>query len=253
MLMSKPIALQLYSVRDALSADFEGTLRRVAEIGFAGVEFAGIYGDSAAQARSLCDALGLQISSAHMGMPTADNRAETVDVAATLGIGTIVCPWLQPDRFTTLGGVETVCAELNAAAALARESGLRFGYHNHDAEFTPLSDGTLPYAHMQRLLSPDVVFEIDIYWVKFAQGDPAAVLREAGARAPLVHVKDGTGRPGEAMVAVGDGVVDIPAVVGAATGAEWLIVELDNCATDMFEAVEKSFRYLVLKDLGHGR
>lgn len=251
--MSKPAALQLYSIRDALSADFEGSMRRVAALGFAGVEFAGNYGGSPQTARALCDELGLQICSAHMGMPTADNRADTIDVAHALGIDTILCPWMPPGRFTSADDIAQVCDELNAAADIARASGLRFGYHNHDAEFTPLADGSLPYDHMRRLLAPDIVFEIDIYWVRFAQGDPAAVLAEAGARAPLVHVKDGSGTPGAPMLAAGEGIVDIPAAVKAASSAEWLIVELDNCATDMFEAVEKSLKYLTTKGLAHGR
>jgi sugar phosphate isomerase/epimerase len=251
--MPKPVALQLYSVRDALSENFAGTLQQVAAMGFVGVEFAGQYGDSPQAARALCDDLGLQICAAHMAMPTASNQAETIEVAHRLNTNTLVCPWLPPHRFASIDAVASVCDELNRAAAIAHAHGLRFGYHNHDAEFTPLSDGTLPYDHMRRLLAPDIAFEIDIYWVRFAGADPADILREAGGRVPLVHVKDGSGTPGAPMLALGEGVVDVPAAVTAASSAEWLIVELDNCATDMLEAVEKSLRYLITKGLGHGR
>ena len=249
--MTKPIALQLYSVRDALSADFEGTLRRVADIGFVGVEFAGNYGGTAEHAASVCRDLGLQISSAHFGLPSASNS--TLADAAALGLQRIVCPWMPPDRFKTLESVRAVCDEINAGVDPAVQAGLQLGYHNHDAEFGRLEDGSLVFDHMLQFLRPEVFFEIDIYWVKYAGEDPASVLASLGSRAPLVHVKDGSGEAGSMMLAAGEGIVDIPAAVNAASGADWLIVELDNCATDMFEAIEKSAHYLIDKGLGHGR
>lgn len=251
--MTLPIALQLYSVRDALTADFAATLQRVADLGFAGVEFAGGYGSSPSSAAALSAQLGLAIPSAHLPMPIGENRQQSIDIANTLGAKTIVCAWLPPERFATSEAIAKVCDELNAADEAARAAGLKFAYHNHDFEFKRLSDGSLPYDHMRRLLNPSVGFEIDIYWVKFAGEDPALVLGGVADRVQIVHVKDGSGVRDDGFLAAGEGIVDIPATVKAAVKAEWLVVELDWCKTDVFEAVAKSQRYLVAQGLGHGR
>jgi sugar phosphate isomerase/epimerase len=252
--MTKPIAVQLYSLRDALSADFAGTLRRVADMGAAGVEFAGIYGSSPADAAALCRELGLKICSAHLPLPVGADRNSVLTTATALGIEFMVCPWMPPERFATLEGIEAVCADINLAVDTAEAQGLHVGYHNHDAEFRSLPDDSLVFDHMRRLLRPEVFFEVDIYWVTAAGVDPVAVVTSIKNRLPLLHVKDGSGAPGSAMLAAGEGIVPIPAVVNALGDAgEWLIVELDSCATDMFEAVEKSIGYLVDQGLGHRR
>jgi sugar phosphate isomerase/epimerase len=94
-------------------------------------------------------------------------------------------------------------------------------------------------------IDPTIFFEVDAYWVKTAGCDPAQVVAELGARAPLIHAKDGPAVKGEPMVAVGDGSQDFSKILQAANGhAEWLIVELDQCTTDMLAAVERSHRYL---------
>lgn len=103
-------------------------------------------------------------------------------------------------------------------------------------------------------LDPGIFFEVDTYWVKVAGHDPAAVLRQLGSRAPLLHIKDGPADSTQApMVAVGAGVMDWQAIIPAGSAAEWLIVELDRCATDMLRAVTDSFTFLTQKGYGHGR
>lgn len=252
--MTKPIGVQLYSVRQALADQFEPTLRRVAAMGYAGVEFAGVYGQSPASAAALCRELDLQITSAHLPLPLGDARAQTLETAEALGIQTIVCGWLPSERFTALDSIKAVCDELNEADEIARANGLKLAYHNHEFEFQSLPDSTTPHAHMQSLCAPTLLFELDIYWARFAKVDPAAVIRELGARAPLIHVKDGDGiQRSDSMRPLGEGIVDIPTALNAADAAEWLIVELDSCAIDMFEALEKSIAYLQQKGLGHGR
>jgi sugar phosphate isomerase/epimerase len=115
-------------------------------------------------------------------------------------------------------------------------------------------DGRRAYEIMLDYLSPEVFFEVDTYWAKTAGVDPAAMVRRLGGRAPLLHIKDGPCVMDAPMTAVGDGVVDVPGIVAAGAGAtEWLIVELDRCATDKLEAVAKSYRYMVGKGLAYGK
>ncbi len=249
--MTLPIAAQLYSVRDALAADFEGTLRRIAAMGFVGVEFAGVYGESPAHAAALVRELGMQISSAHMMPPYGE---ETFATLAPFAIDTVVLPWLPPERFASADSIRQVADEINAAEAQASAHGLRLAYHNHDFEYRALADGSSPLLdHLLPNLAPGVQFELDIYWVRHAGGDPAAALKTLGARVSLVHAKDGTGQPGAPFLALGEGIVDVPAALAEAKAAKWLICELDSCATDMFEALEKSARYLVASGYGHLR
>lgn len=106
---------------------------------------------------------------------------------------------------------------------------------------------------MLELLDPAIFFEVDVYWVKTAGLDPAKVLTEIGERSPLLHIKDGPARQGLPMVAVGEGSLEIPKIIAAKeTETEWLIVELDECATDMLDAVRASYLYLTENGLGYG-
>jgi sugar phosphate isomerase/epimerase len=102
-------------------------------------------------------------------------------------------------------------------------------------------------------LDKSVLFELDVYWVTTAGANPAAIVKELGQRAPLLHIKDGPCVKGQPMTAVGDGKVDVAAVAQAsAATAKWMIVELDSCATDMLAAVKKSYGYLVGKGFARG-
>lgn len=248
----QPIALQLYTLREALHADFEGTVRRVAEIGYAGVEPFGNPGNLLAAAALYKD-LGLAVPSAHVALPLDENQAITLNVAAAYDLARIILP--ATDRWTTADEAQRSCARYNAASRIAAENGLALGIHNHWWEFARLDDGRTGYEIMHAELDPDIFFEVDIYWVQTGGLDPADFVRDLGARAPLLHVKDGPAdTPEHAMVAVGDGAVDIPGVIQAGAGStEWLVVELDRCDSDMLAAVERSFNYLVSEGLGHGR
>lgn len=251
--MTRPIGVQLYSVRDALQADFEGSLRRLADMGYAAVEFAGVYGGSPQSAAALCADLGLQITSAHLPLPLDGNEQQVYDTAAALGVQDIVLGSLPANLFTTEAGLRSGCERLNAASENARAHGLRLSYHNHEFEFVSQPDVGVPHEAMRAFLSPDVLFELDVYWALVGGADPAAVLYELGERAALVHLKDGPGVRGRPMQALGSGVMDIPASVAAAANADWLIVELDETEGDMFEALATSLNYLVEQGLANGR
>lgn len=251
--MSKPIALQLYTVREHLARDFAGTLRRVAALGYAGVETAGQYGESPAYARRLFDDLGLQVAAAHLPLPLGPDQNQVIETAQALGCARLVCAWQPPERFRSAADLRAVCAELNAASEVAQTHGLKLGYHNHWFEHDHLIDGRPAHDWMSEWLAPEIFFEVDVYWVKTAGGDPAEVVRRLGARAPLLHIKDGPAVHDAPMTAVGAGTLDFGPILAAAGQAEWLIVELDRCATDMLTAVEASRRFLTAQGWGHGK
>ena len=254
-----PIGLQLYTLREALAQDFAGTLRRVAEIGYTGVETA-FFDESIAtdaanvklgrmsliEVRQQLCGLGLTVFCAHTSLPLGENRDAVLRHADALGCQRIVWHgWSQDARYSTLDGVRQLADEYNAANEIARAHGLHLGLHNHWWEMTPLASGQLPYRLLLQQLDSRIFFELDTYWATVAGQDAIAVIHELGPRAPLLHIKDGPAVHGQPMTAVGSGTLDISAIVTASHGtADWLIVELDDCATDMTEAVAQSFTYL---------
>ncbi|MCG3149637.1 MAG: hypothetical protein PCFJNLEI_03102 [Verrucomicrobiae bacterium] len=249
--MPAPIGIQLYTVRDQLAKGFEPTIRQIAAMGYVGVETAGFPGTTAEAAAKLFKSLGLQVSSAHTGLPLGDDKNKVLDLAKTLGITRIVSG-KGPDDFKTPELIKKTCALFNQAAQAAKENGLTFSIHNHWWEFQSLN-GKPVYQYMLEQLDPGVLFELDVYWIQTGGCNPASVIKEIGKRAPLLHIKDGPCVQGQPMTAVGDGKVDLPAVAKAGAGtAEWMIVELDACATDMLAAVKRSYDYLVGKGLARG-
>jgi sugar phosphate isomerase/epimerase len=250
--MTTPIALQLYTVRDLLAQDFEGTIRKVAEMGYLGVETANVFGASPGSAAKLFDELGLTVVGAHSPLPLGDQKQEVIDTLIALHCKRLVVAWQPPEKYKSLDGIKSICDTLNEGAAVARAHGIQVGYHNHWFEYQPV-ENRIPVDVMLEHLDPDVFFEVDVYWVQTAGQNPVAVVGRLDARAPLLHIKDGPCEMDAPMTALGEGVVDIPGVVAAGAGStEWLVVELDRCATDMMEAVRKSYQYLIENGLGRG-
>lgn len=253
--MSVPAAVQLYSLREELSRDYRPVLEQVAGIGLAGVELAGVYlNGSPRETGALVRDLGMTVCSAHMPPPVGENRNQVFDTLGELETTHLVVPFFPPEQFTTRAAVLHICDILNQSAAAAREHGVTLYYHNHWWEYERLGGTGEPvYQLMLRHLDPDVLFELDAYWVKAGGADPVAVLNQLGDRVGLLHVKDGSANPSDDMVAVGQGSLDYSAILKAAPQIDWAIVELDRCGTDMMEAVAASYRYLTERGLAHGR
>lgn len=250
--MPRPIAIQLYSLRAEADADLDATLSRLGRIGFRGLECADLHGRSPAEFRRRVSDAGMVLCSAH-AMATGDDGARALDTVAALESPIAVVPVAAPDRFRDDEGVGLVANELNRALALARERGLALAYHNHFWEWTPLADGTPAFDRLLERLDPGVQIELDVYWAKTAGQDPVALVERLGPRASRLHMKDGPADgPASAMTAAGGGTIDL-AAIAAADASEWHIVELDRCDTDMFDAVEASYAYLVGQGISLGR
>jgi len=250
----KPIALQLYSLRERAKEDLAGVLKEVAAMSYLGVEPAGMYGNDPKDVRKMLDDLELTCCSMHGAFPTKDTIQQRVDEAGALGTDMIISGGIGAKDLVSLDALKAGCDRLNAAAAVVADAGLRYGYHNHDQEFAIVGD-ELAYDVMMREV-PGMFSQLDVYWAaNFGAVDVPAVLARYAARIPLLHIKDGPLVKGEPHTAVGKGKMDIPAVIRAADPdvVQWLIVELDHCATDMTEAVADSARYLIGEGLGKGR
>lgn len=249
----KPIALQLYSVREQAKEDFEGTLAKVAEFGYAGVE-GGFQGRTPEQVRNLLDPLGLRVAGTHWAPAGEENVEEIVQLCRLLDVDCIVGGWRPREDWDSIDGVKKIAAAYQRSAELLKPHGIKQAYHNHWWELQDL--GGTPALAIYFQEAPDACAELDVYWAcRFGEVDVPAFLGTWASRCPLLHIKDGPLVQGEPHTAVGEGKMDIPAIIDAADPAvlEWLIVELDTCATDMLEAVRKSLEYLVRTGLGKGR
>ena len=239
----KNISVQLYSVRELLASDFEGVIRKIAGMGYAGVETAGFPGTTPTAAARLFKEAGLKVVSAHAGLPLGEKQNELLDKVLGVGSPIYVVPSVKPDDVASVAATQRFCDRLNEAAGVCRAHGLKFGYHNHGLEMADLG-GTRVYQVMNAALDPDIVFEVDTYWVKVAGLDPAGVISELGPRASLLHLKDGPLTREAPMVALGAGLMDIPALLKAARYLETPIVEFDRYAGDILADLKQSLDYL---------
>lgn len=240
--MAPPLSVQLYSVRnDADSRD--DALRRLADIGFTAVE---PYDptNKPEELRKTADELGLRISATHAFALLEDEPARVFEAIATLGTDLAVVPaGTSLEDFSTRDGISRVADLLNGLSEQAAAFGLQLGYHNHFWEFEPVIDGRHGLELLVDQVAPEIVFEVDTYWAAVGGADVPAVLARLGDRVKALHIKDGPIVKGEPNVAVGQGSMDVPAVLAAAPDA-WRVVEFDECATDVFAALAASYTYL---------
>jgi sugar phosphate isomerase/epimerase len=249
-----PVSVQLYSLRDEAAVDFAPVLRRLGATGFVGVELAGFHNLSPAEFAAVATDSGLVVSSGHFGDATPSALHATLDSFQEVGCDTAILAFLPPERFADLDAVKASADVLNAAYAIATARGLKLGYHNHWWEFQTQIDGRPAWAHLWERLEPGVVAELDTYWATVGGADPKAVIADLGPRLAFLHVKDGPADdPKSPMVAVGSGSMDIAGILDAAPAARWHVVELDRCATDMADAIDESYTFLVANGLSRGR
>jgi len=266
--MSKP-SVQLYSVRDAIDADLDRAVERVAEIGFTRVEPYAFQLRTADYRRAFA-ATGLTAPSGHAAVIDAAEPAAVFDAAAELGIATVIDPFIPTERWQSADSVRATAERVNELSAEAVSRGLRFGYHNHQWEFTNQIDGRPAYEFFVGLLGPEVVLEVDTFWATVGGVDVPALLRSLGPRVVALHIKDGavsgdiaTALPSsesalivpdalrsafENQTPAGQGDVDVLAILTAAPHA-LRIVEFDAYSGDVFAGIAESLAWLQANDV----
>ena len=200
------IGLQLYTLRNEMAQDFEGTLERVAELGFKEMQFAGYHGRSPAEVRRILDRLGMTSPAAHVGLGLMrDEIDRQIDIAGEIGQQYIVIPSLPSDE-RSLNDYERHSEALNEYGLRCKDHGMTIGYHNHSFEFE-LQGEKIGYDYLLYFTEPDLVkFELDLYWAVNANVNPIEIFNKNPGRFPMVHVKD-QNTAGQ-MVDVGRGIID---------------------------------------------
>jgi len=188
------IGLQLYTVRDAMKTDFEGTISKVAATGYKEVEFAGYFDHAPKDVRAILDKNGLAAPSAHVSYDLVEKKwPETLDAAKIVGHSYVICPWIDEKQRKEPGGWKRAADLFNRAGEASQKVGVQFGYHNHSFEFEPADSlgGKLPYDFFLAELDPKLVtMELDLCWISVAGKDPLTYFEKYPGRFPLVHVKD---------------------------------------------------------------
>ena len=266
--MALPIAVQLYSVRKDLAADFRGTLEKVKALGYDGVEFAGLNGYSAAEIKAMCEEIGLCPISAHVPHHEMKEDAEGVlRTYAEIGCKYVAFPYLTPEYRPGCEKFAEFLEDMKVFGKVARDLGMTLLYHNHDFEFVEL-DGKYALDVLYEEVPADLLqTELDTCWVKVAGVEPTEYIKQYSGRCPVVHLKDFEGEKSSNMYAligiksdeskkpstfeyrpVGSGKQDFPAIIKASeeAGAEWLVVEQDSPSMGLtpMECIEKSRDYL---------
>ena len=256
---SKPVGLQLYTLRDAMAKDPDGTLKRVADIGYKEVESFGyadgkFFDKTPNDYAALLKDLGLSEPSGHYTTGRAmkgkgtltDDWKRAVDDAAAIGQKYMVCAFLFPAERTKLDDYKEVVELFNKSAETCRAAGIQFCYHNHDFEFKPI-DGQVPYDLLLRDTDAKLVqLELDIYWATFAGQDPVALFKKHPGRFPLWHVKDMEKTPERAFAPVGTGSIDFQRIFDAQkiAGMTHYFVEQDVCKLPPLESIAISYKNL---------
>ncbi len=253
--MALPVALQFYSVRDEAEKDFFGTLEKIKDMGYQGVEFAGLFGHSPSEIKKECERIGITPISAHV--PLDDMIADiegTVKAYKEIGCEYIAVPYVTEERRPGAEKFDETVEYIKKIGEECNKNSMTLLYHNHDFEFKKI-DGEYGLDMLYRLVSADLLkTELDVCWVNVGGEDPANFVLKYSGRAPVVHLKDfvmkGKDKPkklydligiddesGEkededtfSFKPVGYGVQDMPSILDASVkaGAKWVVVEQDQ-------------------------
>ena len=247
----RPIGVQLYTVRSILPNDVAGTLQAIRKIGYQNVEtFVAEYKMSAKDLRQAIVDAGLTVPSAHFGYDDFESR---FDYAKELGVECIVCSSIPKTIANSADGYKRGAEQYNKWGERAKSMGMRFGFHNHDAEFQPYGDVT-GFDVLMKYTDPALVqWQMDCYWVAQAGHDPVAMLRQYGHRIQSLHLKDrkpnvptsfSTGPAAAHFTEVGEGTLDWKAIfrLAASDHIQWMFVEQDQTDKPPLESLQISYR-----------
>lgn len=243
----KNIALQLYSINKLTQNDFFGTLKKVAQIGYTGVEFAGYFNTPAIQLKSVMDKLGLKSAGSHIGFSELiDNIDKVIEYSLIIESSNIICPGLPSDFTDSPEGYKRAAEIFNEIGEKCKQNNIQFAYHNHDIEFKKFNNEYGIDILLQNTQKDLVHFEIDTYWVEYGGNSAVDFINKYKDRCSLLHIKDLKSRQDKRDTEIGKGIIDFNEVItlGEKYNTKWYIVEQEDFEIPLLESVSQSYSYL---------
>ena len=253
------VGVQLYTVRDQMKADFDGTIAKVASIGYKEVEFAGYFGHTPQQVRAVLDKNGLKAPATHVQYDELDEKFPSViEASKVIGLEYVVCPWIPEELRKSPDIWKKASEKFNKCGEECKKAGLQFAYHNHWFEFLAEPGHEVPYLTILKETDDNLVkMELDLCWITVAGGKPLEYFERYPGRFPLVHVKDvkkiptitkgGPQNFGDTvdLTEVGSGIIDWKKIFAHSdkAGIQHYIVEHDHPKAP-FESIATSYDYL---------
>ncbi|MCI8852467.1 MAG: sugar phosphate isomerase/epimerase [Lachnospiraceae bacterium] len=245
-----PVAAQVYSVRKEAEKDFEGTMERLARMGYEGVELVSLYGREPKELRACLDSLGLKAVSAHVPLGEFDRDLEgTVQAYEELGCSYLAIPWMDAGRRGDPGRFQETLDYFPVMRARCQKAGIQVCYHNHSYEFERTDTGEYWLDLLYRSVAPeDLAAQLDLCWVKVSGVDPVEYLKKYRGRCPIIHLKDFIRNKDHLdQMPLGEGEMDWKAIFSQLEDSQvqWLVVEQDEHPYgDSMENMKKSIDYI---------
>ncbi len=247
---NKYIGIQLYTIREKLKEDFDGTIKKIAKIGFNSIETAGysegkFYGYSPKDFLNYTKDLGLKALSSHADVQW-NNIDQMIDHTLEAGMEYLVKPWLNSDQRKSIDDYKKRAEEFNKIGEKCKKSGLRFAYHNHAFEFESIN-GQIPYDVLLNNTEADLLtMQLDTYWMIYGGYQPLDYFKKYPGRFELLHIKDMDDTDKRESTEIGMGIIDFPEIFAAnkKSGMKYFFLEQEAFKMDVFKSLEISYAYL---------
>lgn len=246
----KPVGLQLYTLRDVINSDVKGIVKNLADWGYKEFETYGynngqLFGMPSKEFATYCNDLGVRVVSGHYGIDVIrGNWEQACADAKEAGQEYMVLPWIA-EQERTEDGYKQIIADVNKAAEITKNYGMKMGYHNHDFEFQQVGSGT-GWDLLLKELDPSVSIEMDIYWVVRAGHDPVKYFEQYPGRFEQWHVKDMSKDDPALNADVGTGSIDFKSLFTKAelSGMKHFYVEQETYPADPLSSAKNSIDYM---------
>lgn len=235
------IGLQLYSVRDATAVDFLGTVRKVADMGYDAVQFAGFFDTPASEVRRVLNDTGIRVAGSHTGLDllTGDKLKKSILYNQKIENDLLICPYLPEEKRNSSDAYKQIAEELNKIGQVCKENGMRFAYHNHNFEFETFAGMTGFDLLFNETDASLVKMELDCFWANYAGFNAKSIVGKNGTRVVSLHMKDMIVTDGKKKsVEIGEGMLDIAGLLKTANQVEWLVVEQEDFNRDPMESAK---------------
>lgn len=240
------LGIQMYSLYEDQDKDFEGTLKKVAEMGYDGIEFCGYCGREPKQIKKLLSDLGLEAASAHQGLPNKEDWAKVMDDAAEIGIPALIIPHRATEAWFPKCEMEKTFSLINEYGEFAKKYGIQIGFHNHYMEFCQVYGKTI----MEQIYDntpDDFIMQIDCCWAQYGYGDAFAAIKKFGKKSTILcHYKQLLQQNSTATTTIDKGCVDFKPITEylKANNAKWAIVEQERIDIPALEAAKINHDYV---------